>query len=261
MGSLPQFALMTSAMYEERVIDSFPHVFNVYTTAARRYQVGPDMFGFLPSAFWNDGKLPTDNNLAIHASSCTKIRVGCNAEGRQQFMAITNSLTEFGLSVKHEITNEPLTQEDLDASSVQSEWGSVETCMTMGVPPFRKEEHLRAVLESTGDKDFLTNKLPCNVGEIRTTTWRVQAPKAASLVGKVFRSKEGRVFMVIMSAEYRESKQKRLTSRPAAKGAPIECGPAAAQATASSSLSPGGTPDPVAPSGSKFEFKRMKTAQ
>jgi phospholipase/lecithinase/hemolysin len=42
-------------------------------------------------------------------------------------MAIISSLIEFGWSVKDEITNEPITQEDLDsgASSVQSEWGSV----------------------------------------------------------------------------------------------------------------------------------------
>ena len=253
-GSLLRFALMTSVMYEGRVIDKFPHVFNMYTTAAPRSEVGPYMFAFLLSALWKDGKGLTDNNLAIHASSYTKILVGCNAKGRQQFMAIINSLTEFGLSVKDKITNEPLTQVDLDfdASFVQSEWGSVETCIIMGVPPLWKEEHLRAVLESPGDKDFLTNKPPWNVGEIPTTTWRVQAPKAASWVGKVFRSKDGRVLMVISSAEYRERKQKRLTYRRAAKRAPIERAPAAAQAMASSSSSPGSAPDPVAPSGSKF---------
>ena len=144
---------------------------------------------------------------------------------------------------------------------MQSEWGSVETCVIMGVPPFSKEEHLRAVLDSMGDNDFLTYKLPWNVGEIRTPTWRVQAPKAASWVGKVFHSKQGRFLMVISSAEYRERKQKRWTSWPAAKRAPIERAPAAAQATASSASSPGGTRDPVAPSSSKFQFKGMKTAQ
>ena len=205
----------------------------------------------------------TDNNLAIHASSYTTISVGCNAEGRQQLMAIIASLTQFGSSVKDDVTNEPLTQEDLDfdASFVQSEWGSVETCMIMGVPPFWKEERLRAVLESTGDKEFWTNKLPWNVGEIPTTTWCVQAPKAAYWVGKVFRSKEGRVLMVISSAECRERKPQRLTSKPAAKHTPIERAPGAAQATASSSSSRGGTPDCVAPSGSKFQFQMMKTAR
>ena len=53
-GSPPRFALMTSAMYEGRVIDEFPHVFNVYTTSARRSEVGPYMFAFLLSALWND---------------------------------------------------------------------------------------------------------------------------------------------------------------------------------------------------------------
>ena len=233
-GSLPQLALMTSAMYEGRVIDKFPHVFNMYTSAARRSEVGPQMFAFLLSALWNDGKVLTDNNLAIHASSYTKIRVGCNVEERQQFMAFINSLTEFELSVKNEITNEPLMQEDLDsdASSVQSERGSVETCMIMGVPPFWKEEHLRALLESMGDKDFLTNKLPWNVEEVGTTMRRVQAPKAASWVGKMFRSKEGCVLLVISSAECRERKQKRLASRPAAKRSPIERAHAAVQVTA-----------------------------
>jgi hypothetical protein len=55
-------------------------------------------------------------------------------------LAAINTLTEFGLSVKDEATNELLTDEDVDsdAGSVQSEWGSVETCMIMVVPPFLK---------------------------------------------------------------------------------------------------------------------------
>jgi hypothetical protein len=56
-GSLPRFPLMSSAMYEGRVIDKFPHVFNVYTTAARHSEVGPYMFAFLLSALSNDGKV------------------------------------------------------------------------------------------------------------------------------------------------------------------------------------------------------------
>jgi len=139
-------------------------------------------------------------------------------------MACVQSLTDFGLSVKDETTNEPITPEEdeSDVSSVQSEWGSVETCMILGVPPFWKEAHLRAVLETVGDTDFLLNKLPWDIGEIPTTTWRVQAPKASTWVGKVFRSNEGRVLMVISAAEYRERKQKRVTAKPAPKKAAVQ---------------------------------------
>jgi recombinational DNA repair ATPase RecF len=98
------------------------------------------MFGYLISALCNDGKILTDKDIVLYGSSNTKICVGCNAQGRQQLLAAINTLTEFGLSVKDEATNELLTDEDVDsdAGSVQSEWGSVETCMIMGVPPFLK---------------------------------------------------------------------------------------------------------------------------
>ena len=86
--------------------------------------------------------------------------------------------------------------------------------MIMGIPPLWKEEHLRAGLESTGDKDFLLNKLSWNVGEMRTSTLRVHSPKASMWFGKVFHSKEGRCLMVISSAEEGDRKQRCLTTRP-----------------------------------------------
>ena len=253
-GNMPRFALMTSAMFEGRILEKMPHVFNVYVTASRRTEVAPYMFGFPLSQLWSEGKIFSDNDVFIHDASYTKLRVGCSAEGKQVFMACVQPLTDLGLSVKDETTNEPITPEDAesDVFSTQSEWGSVETCMILGVPQFWKEAHLRAVLETVGDTDFLLNKLPWNVGPIRTSTWRVQAPKASTWVGKVFRSKEGRVLMVISAAEYRERRQKRLTAKPASKKAAVQ----EAQPNAVS-------PSPAEPvtstaTAARFQFKRAK---
>ena len=79
-GSHPRLALTTSTMYEGRIVDKFLHVYNVYTTAARRSEVGPYIFGCLLGALWNDGKVLKDNDTVPHASSYTKIRVGCNVK-------------------------------------------------------------------------------------------------------------------------------------------------------------------------------------
>ena len=54
-------------------------------------------------------KVLTDNNIVLRASSYTTIPVGCNAQGRQQFLAGINTLIEFELSIKDEVTNQPLT--------------------------------------------------------------------------------------------------------------------------------------------------------
>mmetsp|Transcript_25282 Transcript_25282/g.45705 ORF Transcript_25282/g.45705 Transcript_25282/m.45705 type:complete len:521 (-) Transcript_25282:5282-6844(-) len=259
-GHLPRFGVMSIPMYEGTAVDEKPEILEVYVTSAKRSEVAPYMFALLMNEVWNDGRLITDGDIAMQAVSYTKVRVGLTPQGRKLLMPLIPKFVDMGLSFKDEFSGEQLTQydSDSDASSVMSEWGQVETCMLIGAPPYWKEAHVRSVLEATGQKDMLLNKLGWNVGEIRTASWRIQSPNAKNFVGKVLKNPNGRVLLVISTAEYKERKARRPKQTPAVRkaDAPDTFREVPAPKPQATSLLPGS-------SGNRFtsviSFKKLKT--
>ena len=217
-GAKPRFGLMTIPMYEGQAVDSMPEIVEVFVTSAKRTDVALWMFSILLSELWDGGRVMVNGEIAMQSVSYCKIRVGFTPVGRKKFMAMLDTFILKGLSIKDEATGEPLTEydSDSDASSVMSEWGSVESCMLINVPPYWKDDHIKSVLKGTGERDLLLTKMSWNVGEIRTCTWKVQSPDSKKLVGRVLKAPSGRTLLIINSAEYKERKSRK--SRPSAAG-------------------------------------------
>ena len=77
-----------------------------------------------------------------------------------------------------------------------------------GVPQWWKEPTLKKVLGGKVTKEVLLTKTAFNMGDIGSSTWRIQAPSVSALVGTVLRTlDQRRQLYVISNGEYMVKKK------------------------------------------------------
>ena len=136
-----------------------------------------------------------------------------------------------GIPFKNEATGEWL---DADAKD-EKKYKAEETAFVSGIPPYWGGNGIAMVVGVPGD--IRMSKAPFSVGDIRTTTWVIEAPDLARLHGSVLRAQH-EILQVMSVSTYVRAKKSimaQISSRRgpihAASPAPSSSGPAGPRTT------------------------------
>jgi len=250
-GGHPRFAVMPPTWLEGTAVDSKTDIFEVFINKNQRAETAPFMFGHLLNVFFEDGEVFSKGAVAIQAVSYNKCRLGLTKEGVQTLYSSISDLNTHGFLFKEEFTGTFLNQEEVErqtrTQSLLDQWGSVETCFLLNVPFYWPPSEVNAALDALGlDADqCVATQVKFSVGDMRTFTYRVEAPSVREAVNKTLRTSSGSHTLVVISeTEYKHRSAPR---------------PSPAQSSTSAGARPPPYPPPVGPKSQiNFNFKRKR---
>ena len=107
---------------------------------------------------------------------------------------------DLGFRFKNEATGEWLGADAEDEKKYKAE----ETAFISGIPPYWGGKEIAMAVGVPGD--IRMSRAPFSVGDIRTTTWVIEAPDLARLHGSVLRSQHGILQVMSVSTYVRAKK-------------------------------------------------------
>ena len=186
-------------------------IYEVFIRTEKREQLSAYLYSQVLGPFWDDGSiLHNGTGLAIPFVSPVNLRMGISHAFKKTLLEHISDFEKLGIDFKEETTSSMLTTMNSDgtSSALTATWFMVETAYIAGVPQWWKEPMLKQVPGNKNTKEVLLTKTTFNMGDIRSSTWCIQAASMSTLVGTVLRTSDRRrQLYVISNGEYTAKKK------------------------------------------------------
>ena len=218
-GSQPHFAIMSIPWLEADDLGKMHQVLEIFTTKDKRKQLGPHLFATIIAPFWEDGScLKPNSGIMLQYLNASKLRMGVTTDMKKKVCAQLKSFEKAGITLKEELTGDLLNGYDSDgtSSTVTASWSAITTVYLIGVPAYWREIQVKEVLGGKHKQEMVLHRSAFNAGEMHLATWRIQTPTADDLIGTVFKTKDGRRHLTVISNEDFQSKKRMARGKSAA---------------------------------------------